>query len=257
MKRTLQCAVIVVLAWATGACQPAKRPGPVAVAADSAVIECLGSDNHFIVARAEARILATGARAIPGLSKAAKEPVGAKNSSARLQRNAIRLLWRIAEADPDARCEVIDRLADALVTVASPGVASAALERLKGLDRHEVLLALAREASGADATRRGRARAAMIVMDTKGSVDVIIGLLTGAESASWYGEDAKPSREPLLALALRKLTFKSFGYRAKDPPEVRKAALAEWASWWAEHRKSFGRMFRIKDIKTMLGGLKR
>ena len=275
MKLAARSALICYCALAAMACgdvqnqQPVTRPRP---ALPGSAVEGLGSDNFFIVAETETQLVNAGPRALPLLARTAMKPLPSPYDAGRLQRNAIRVMVLIAKAHPSTRREVTRQLVDVAVAT-QPMVAGIASERLKKMNRGDVLSDLLDVATGPDAGRAAAARAVLFGHDGREVVDRTIGLLTGAERAPWYPgpsgmergnrgkltpkQTAALQREEGLILLLRKLTGQNFGYLESTDPYTKAEAVAQWAKWWQAHHETFGRKFEYDDIKKLLKGFEK
>ena len=69
-------------------------------------------------------------------------------------------------------------------------------------------------------------RAAADALGARGRMGAVPALITATE-------DRDVSVRAAAAASLRRLTHRSFGFRAEAPPALRAAATERWRTWWA------------------------
>ncbi|HRU06799.1 MAG TPA: hypothetical protein P5137_13605 [Candidatus Brocadiia bacterium] len=229
----------------------APEPPPKAGPPESYVLaEQLASADPFVVSQARAKLMAMGDDAFPALIAAAMVPRGSDQDPGRLQRNAIGAIFAMASDAPPERVAKVAETLVALASSADAPFAGMAAQSLSHFDREYILDLLAQRVLGADEAQRKRARALMFIIDRKGSVEFMLGLLTGERKAPWYtGSQAQAT---LAENCLQRWTFQDFGYSPAISSDAQRQAILRWRDWWTKNSKRFDRPFTLEDYLPLM-----
>jgi len=226
---------------------PAPKAGPPA---SYDLADKLGSADLFVVAKARAKLLAMGDEALPALIAAATLPRGSDQDPGRLQRNAIGAIFAMAtDAPPERVAKVAETLVH-IATTADRPFAGMAISDLSQFDRDYVLDLLARKVLDSNEAQRKQARWLMFSMDRKGSVEFMLGLLTGERKEPWY--TGSQAQAVVAEECLQRWTFQSFGYSPAISSAEQQKAILRWREWWTQNHKRFEKPFTLEDYLPLM-----